>query len=282
MLEYLSAETGKIIAFPGGNSAITARLQDHLKRDLKPRSVRAGCITVKVRYTHDSVLVTYADPAGKLHTLRAKTCLFAAPKFIARKVIEGIPVDQEKAMQDIQYRGYVVGNVILNRSIPSPSFELYCLEGKMPPSPTAMNPSPRPFTDICFATWAKEDKTEHSVLTVYKPFAFDGDRQFLFNPAAHDKYKTRIFDGIQPILKALQLDEKNIQGIRMTRWGHSVPTASPGCVANGNLARSHRTIANRIFFANQDNWADPSFESSVLAADAAANEISKILHKQRT
>jgi hypothetical protein len=277
MLGFLAYETGELIAFPGGNSAIVDRLYQKLVSKNGQESLRSGAIVVDVRKVEERIRVTYLDSSYQLKTLRAEACIFAAPKFVARKVLRDLTPEQESAMAQLKYRGYVVANVILDRPAPSPSFELYCLEGTPPPSPSAIKPSPRAFTDICFGTWAQHEEVKRSVLTIYKGFAFDGDRQFLFSPLAHDKHKTRILGGMDPMLHALGLKKENIAGIRLTRWGHCMPVAQSGLIASGLVARASAPIGGRLFFANQDNLANPAFETAINESRKAADLAIQVL-----
>lgn len=281
MLEFISAETGTLLAFPGGNAAIAQAAYARLVAKVGSARVRSRCIVVQVTVEANGVLVTYADPEGRLKTVRAKTAIFAAPKFVAKHVIQNLPEEQLRAMKAISYRGYVVANLLLDRRIESPSYELYCLQGEVPPTPGPMRQSKRPFTDVVFGSWAQHDRTDRSVLTVYKAFAFDGDRQYLFNPATHDKFRGQVLEGIQPVLQGLGLGPQNIQVVRMTRWGHSLPVAWRGLIASGVAEKAHQPVGGRLFFANQDNWANPSFETAFEEALTAAEGALGVLGRER-
>jgi len=277
MLGFIVAETGTLLAFPGGNAAITQALFDRLNDELPDGSLRSSALVIDVKACETRVTVTYVEPDGSLRAVQAKTCVFASPKYVAKRVIQDLPAEQVRAMSRLRYRGYVVANVFLNRAVPSPSFELYCLQGSVPIAPTAGRPHTRPYTDICFGSWAQFDDVDHSVLTVYKAFAFDGDRQFLFNPGAHDKYRDQIYKGLAPVLQALGLSLDDVLGVRMTRWGHSLPVAETDFIASGTAAECHQPVGGRIFFANQDNWANPSFETCTDEARTAAALVREVL-----
>jgi hypothetical protein len=118
---------------------------------------------------------------------------------------------------------------------------------------------------------------DYGVLTLYKGLPMDGTRQFLFNPDYHSKFKRQIMNDLPPILAPLGLKQEDIMGMRLTRWGHALPVASVGIHTSGILEEMNRPIDGRIFFANQDNFVDPCFESSMLAAQEAADQVRKIL-----
>lgn len=276
-LNFLAAETDDVIAFPGGNAAITQALCNDLLKSGSPQSLRAGHLVLDVTAEADGVRVCYETPQRELRTLKARHCIMAAPKFVAKRVVSNMSAEQQKACDAIDYRAYVVANVFVDtrrikstRPEFSPCFDLYCLEGEVPPSPTAMRPPTRPYTDICFGSWAQKDAGDMGILTVYKPLPYQGARQFLFNPMSHSKYKSSIEGGIRDLLGRIGLQDSEVMGLRLTRWGHSMPLAQRGALSGGQLEMASRPIENKIFFANQDNWVNPSFETAVAVASQVA------------
>lgn len=273
MLNFITSETDQVLALPGGNAAITEALYQKLNRELPPNSLRAGCFVIDITPNAEGVQILYEDAKRVLRCLQAKSCVFAAPKFVAAKVINGLPLVQYQAISNITYRAYIVANVLLNRKIQSPTYELYDLKGRVPEAPRAMSPSDRPFTDICFGSWAAEPSTDRGVITVYKALPYDGGRQFLFNPMAHNKNKLQIENQIPELLTAMGLTPKDVAGIRMTRFGHSLPLATVGALTNGLAASASQSLGRRIVFANQDNYLNPSFEAAFASAKEAARQL---------
>ena len=273
MLNFITAETDTILAFPGGNAAIAQKIYEKIIGLKKPSQIQSRSIVLDVRTVGDFVEVTYENAQGELKTIQSKTCIFAAPKMIAPYVFPTLPKEQLAAIKKISYRGYIASNIIIKKPFQSPSFELYCLRGEVPEAPRAMNQGDRHFTDICFGTWAQKDQVNYGVLTLYKAFPFDGARQFLFSPQAHEKHKSRMLAQAEPILKSLNLVPEDILGTRLTRWGHSLPLAKVGLIASGVLQIASQDYDNKIFFANQDNWASPCFEASIGEAERAVEKV---------
>lgn len=265
-LGFLAAETGNVAAFPGGNSYIALKMAAQIRKKRGNNALRSGCMVLKVETVNDSVTVLYEDSMGNLKKIRANHAIMSCPKFVAAKLIPDMADDQRKAIEHLSYRAYLVANLMTTNAIQSPSYELYCLQGKMPPTPTAMNKGNRSFSDICFGTWAQDDKPQHSVLTLYHGLAFDGARQFLFNPAAHEKYKNLYLKDVEPVLNNLGLTADDIHGIRLTRWGHALPLSRVGLFNAGYPQLASSSINNRIHFANQDNWMNPCIETAHLEA----------------
>lgn len=277
MLNFITADIQGIVALPGGNALVAQRLVEALKRQLPPSSLQAGALVIDVAPVERGVRICYEDSARKLRTVLARKCVYAAPKFTAEKVIDALPAAQLHAIEDIDYRAYIVANIILKKSFTAPCYELFYLRGEPPRRPTAMNPSDRVFTDVCFAQWAAPMKGTPSVLTAYKALPYQGARQFLFHPGSHSKHLTAFQGELVDALAPMGVRASDVAGIRLTRWGHSIPVAGVGMLSSGVLDRASAPIANRIFFANQDNFANPCFESALIAAEQASKRLSHTL-----
>ncbi|MGZ3770582.1 MAG: FAD-dependent oxidoreductase [Bdellovibrio sp.] len=265
-LGFISSETANLMAFPGGNSFIVHRMAQRIGKSAGGNSLRSDCMVLRVQSEGGSATVLYEDGFGTLKKIRAKHVVMACQKFVAKRLIPEMNAVQTNAIDNLTYRAYVVANILTRQPIQSPSYELYSLQGKVPQSPSAMNKGDRSFTDICFGSWAQQDQTQHGVLTLYHGLPFDGARQFLFNPASHDKYKNYYLKDIEPVLNALNLSEGDIHGVRLTRWGHSLPLSRTGLINSGYPQLASTTIENCIHFANQDNWMNPCFETAHQAA----------------
>jgi hypothetical protein len=260
-----------VLALPGGNAGIAQRLFDIINAQTSANSLRAEAFVLKVqKVSNGCVWITYEDASGKLITVEADSCIVASPKFVAKLIVDNIPAPQLKLMGDLSYRGYIVGNAIFNKPFTSPSFDVYCFKGDKPEMPSAMDTGSRAFSDVCFGTWAQNDNAPNGVLTVYKALPYDGGRQFLFSPQAHEKHKKIITDELKNFTASVGLNFNDIKGMRMTRWGHSLPVASRGLIQSGFLAKMTQPVDGKIFFANQDNWANPAFECAFAAAKEAS------------
>lgn len=278
VLNFVASEVDGILALPGGNAAIAERLMDKINEVTTTGSIRNNAFVVRVQKRINGLIwVTYEDGNGVMKTIETESCIVASPKFVAKFIVQGLPDDQIKLMDDLSYRGYIVGNAIFNHPISSPSFDIFCFKDEVPRTPSAMNQSKRAFPDVCFGTWAADDKTQNGVLTVYRALPYDGGRQFLFNPNAHDKHKKIIEEELKEFSAVVGVNFMDIKGMRMTRWGHSLPVAQVGLIQSGHLEKMNRPIGGKIFFANQDNWANPAFECSFAAAKEATDAVLKFV-----
>lgn len=268
-LNFVSSETQGVLAFPGGNSAITSALHAHLRRALPPGSLASNSIVLEVKETSAGVEVLYEDTEGTLRLIHARTVVFAAPKYVAKALIKDISPGQAEAWKSMHYRAYVVANVLLRQKISAEAFDLFYLKGKVPEAPSFGRRPARPFTDLVYADWANGDKSPRSVLTLYKPFPYEGARNTLMDTVSHNRIVKEVETEARLTLQQLGVPEGSIEGIRLTRWGHSVPVAAPGLIASGMMEKigaSH----GRIHFANQDNYMNPAFETAFAAAQRAS------------
>ena len=276
VLNFVCSEVDGVIALPGGNAAICERIIEVLDKKLTPSSLRASAFVLKVsNMSNGTVWVTYKDSLGVIKTIECDSCVVSSPKFVAKKIVHGLPKEQYDLMNRILYRGYIVANAIYEKPLQSISYDLFCHEGRFPEMPNVKRQGDRVFTDLIFGTWAQNDYSKNGIITVYKPLPFDGARQFLFSPMAHEGNKAPIVKEIEKFAQGLGINEK-MKGIRLTRWGHSLPIASKGLLASGYLEKMNRPVG-KIFFANQDNYANPAFETAFTAAEEVRNLIDNIL-----
>ena len=275
MLNFITSETIGVLAFPAGNSFITFQLQKALEAN--HCAVESSAFVIQVKTNAKGVVVTYENSAGQLKAIQCDRCVVAAPKYVASKIVPEITPERIRQIARISYRGYIVANVILNKKIVSEGFDVFTMTGVMPETPAALSPPVKGFSDVCFGSWAQNDAVDESVLTLYRPLPYDGARQFLFSPMAYDKTNAQIAPDLDVFLKQLGLSRADVKGIRLTRWGHSLPIAQVGLLTNGVLESISASIQDRIYFANQDNFANPAFETAFAAAEMAANEVLKNL-----
>ncbi len=274
VLNFVASEVDGILVLPGGNALIAQKLFEKITELTSKNSLRAGAIVLRVEAKKEKeVWITYEDFSGVIKTVVAENCIVSSPKFVTKHIVRGIPENQAKVMDQIQYRAYLVCNALYEGRFESQGYDVYCMNGEMPAAPTSLRPPKRAFSDVCFGSWAVDDKTNYGVLSIYKALPYDGARQFLFNPGSHDKHKNLIMSELPDFAKACGVDHSKLKGVRMTRWGHAVPIAQINMMASGKLALMNRPILNSIFFANQDNWVNPAFECAYDVAIDAATKI---------
>ncbi|MBX2986609.1 MAG: FAD-dependent oxidoreductase [Bdellovibrionaceae bacterium] len=274
-INFLASESEGLIAFPGGNSYVARGLLQFLSRRLSPNSLRPGVLVLEIKTVGDEVQLL-VEKNDQLQTIACRACVVAAPKYVAQYIVPGMTPLQRQTARQLQYRAFIVANVLVNAKAPSPTFDAFRLEGEVPPSPTFGHPSLRPFTDVCFANWAGGDRSNRTVLTLYRPFPYDA-RTVLASASAFNRLRGEFLQGAAEVLEAMRVPSQTIAGIRLTRWGHAVPMAQAGFLASHADEVFKQPTDGRIFYANQDNDANPSFESAFHNAEIAAANILRLL-----
>jgi hypothetical protein len=98
---------------------------------------------------------------------------------------------------------------------------------------------------------------------MYRPMPYDGGRSELFASGAYEKFRAEFENQIRhDVLPVLKINPNELVDIRLTQWGHAIPLAQPGLLANEVCQRVRAPHKNRVFFVEQDNWALPAMETS--------------------
>ena len=266
---FVSDTCGHPTAYPGGNGFVAQAMYEKIKARGNV-TMKGGAFAVDIVVKNGKPQICYKN-GTVLESVTANKCIVAAPKFVMRKVITGLDPVQDKAMDEITMRAYLVANVMLKKKIPSRGYDMYTLKGKVP-THEYNDSKERTYTDIVFADWAAKDNTPATALTLYLPLPYDMAQQYLFVDTLYQKYEDRLKSTLPEVLSSLNLSWSDVEGWRLVRYGHSMPVARTGHVANGTFERASKDIAGCIFFANQDNWGNPCFETSWKCAVEAAKK----------
>ncbi len=269
-LNFAAAETDGVISFPGGNAAIAeALMQKTFFSSTSKGKVQTSAIVLEIKNTSSGVEVLYEDANRTLRLIRAKVAIVAAPKFVGRYIVKDLPVEQKNAWASINYRAYAVANVLLKTKKSYDSFDLFCLNGQVPKPPSFTRPNTQPWTDIVEADWSNHHRGTRSILTIYKPYPYDGARNTLYSDLALEKIKKEINMELPKFLPTIGHSTYDIEDLRVARWGHALPLARIGWASNGMLEKIHAPHG-KVAFANQDCLLNPAFESCLARAAEAA------------
>jgi hypothetical protein len=266
---YVNDTCGQPFTFPGGNGFVTQAMYDALKSRGNV-TMKGGAFAVDVAVKNGKAQVCYKN-GNALETVMANKCIVASPKKVAQFVVANLDAAQKKAMNDIPIRAYLVANVFLKKKIPSRGYDVYTLKGTVP-TDEHTDSRDRVYSDIIFADWAGRDNTTASALTIYLPLPYDMAQQYLFLDTLYQKYEERLKATLPEVLFSLGCTWADVDGWRLVRYGHSMPVARTGYIANGNFERAAKDIGGCIYFANQDNWGNPCFETAWKSAVEAAKK----------
>ncbi|MBI1859592.1 MAG: FAD-dependent oxidoreductase [Deltaproteobacteria bacterium] len=266
-LNFLAGDAGGTCMVPGGNAGIAEKLYRAMDGQVR---LRTESIVVRVELYKGGVRVAYVDREQKLRSVLARKVVVAAPKYVAKHIVADLSESQKAAMGEIKYRGYAIGTVCLKAQPPEGNYcDVYVLGDGVAVKPQGS----RRGTDVVIANFAS-GFLGNTVLSVYRPLAFEGGRPKLLAQNAYSELRTEFEQQIQgEILPLFGYHKSQVADFRMNRWGHALPLAEVGAITSGRYERARQTVGGRILFANQDNWALPAFEVCVSEALSATEAL---------
>lgn len=279
-LNFFAAEFGGILIYPGGNAFIAKRLTEGIARR-KPRMVRTGAWVLRVEPSPDPQgYAVLAYEQGRVRRYHARAVIFASPLFLAPTIVRSLPDDQRRAIATLDYRSYVVANVLLGRRVDRifqlrgfrNGYELTRVHGPEARGQSAEQISRKKvFSDAVvadFPVWRHADK---AVLTVYRPHPYASGRVELTSRTyaeVEDDVRAAVFEAFS----RHGLRAADIEDIRISRWGHPMIVARPGQLADGTMERAARPQPG-LFFAHTDVQGAPAYENALAAAMDAVDAV---------
>jgi phytoene dehydrogenase-like protein len=260
-LNFWASEFMPRYTFPGGNALAAEMLHAAVEKAGKGR-ILSPATAVFVENTGSGVSVTYLDREGKAHLIEAKTAIMACPKFVARHIVKGLPKDQDAAIAGLSYGSYVVANALCSAPIVEASYDTWT--------------DAAPFTDFIVADWvtrsgvARRAKTNHQVLSVYWPVAYDHEAPL--KDGAYGSFRQGTIDGLAKLLPGAK---GKIVDVRLARWGHALCHAKPGWYVD--RSEIVKRPVGRVLFAHSDNQGLPAFESALIEGLEAAKQARGLL-----
>ncbi len=242
--------------WPGGLGAITKKLADILQPKYGDR-MQTGATTVAVVSEKEEVQVTYVR-GGELKTVAAKAVIMATPKFITRRIVDGLPDKQSEAMHQIRYIPYPVVNLIFDKPVFNHGYDTWC------PGNT--------FTDFVVADWVIQKQAGYqqkfNILSCYTPMK-EEDRGYLLNEIGARKIAANVLSDFQKLMPALNIDPVEVH---IYRRGHPLYMSTPGLYTQVQPLARHPM--DRVFFANTDSEGPESTTNEgIKAAQRAVKEV---------
>ncbi|MDQ7823257.1 MAG: FAD-dependent oxidoreductase [Candidatus Eremiobacteraeota bacterium] len=288
-LNWFAAEfsEGGVGVLPGGNGRISTMLARKIE------SLDAGCLkcghpVVDVAFDEKSrtsaVTVAFREKEGSssYRTYQARFVVMACPLTVTRRILNTeLPESVRQGLGELAYSGYVVANALINSRVFTSYWDTYCLNdygtiGKAGESFYRQ----KPFQDLVNATWAlektlerqgKPSRQDKTVITIYSPHPFDGQRKLLLSDDYMHNLRVRIKDDLLSRLAPQGLKEQAIEKITLARWGHAMLQARPGLLSGGLIDRLQESVASKgIFFAGTEIMGAPTIENCHITARAAA------------
>jgi len=241
------------------------------------RRLRTGCRVVDVRLLDHGAQVTWVDPDGEPRSLAARHVVMAGPKHVCKYVLHDLGrLDPDKldAMHHIDYGAYLVANILLEAPIERDFYDVFLVGDKSFPMHPGVLQTERPVIDVLRGDYHRPNEGGRSVLTLYWPLPFAAARVLVLGEGFSVQAR-RLAPQVREVLALLGVPVSAVRQVRLTRWGHAMPLATPQFIADGRAARVQRPLGGCIHFVNQDNWALPAVENSLLDARRVAATIDR-------
>jgi protoporphyrinogen oxidase len=234
--------------FVGGLGAISKRLAETLEAKHKDRML-PGATIVAVENDKSEAQVTYIQ-GGELKTAAAKVVIMATPKFITRRLVQGLPERQSDAMQEMRYIPYAVVNLIYDKPVFNGGYDTWC-------------PGSR-FSDVIVADWVIKKQAgyqqKYNILSCYTPL-HESERSLLLSEAGARKLAGQVLTDFQKLMPSTNVDPVEVH---IYRRGHPLYMSTPGLFSK--IQPVVREPFERIFFANTDSEGPVSGTGPAIAA----------------
>jgi len=277
-LNFYCGDQTELMVFPGGNAQITQALYNDLDKVLSPGNIRTNELVVSVRVEGQKTFVTSirseirSDLKNETLVVTETECeaaIMSCPKFVINRVLQDIEPERRAAISKMKYRPYLTANILLNVPIEKFFYSLRVIES------SGFN---HMSTDVAYGSFAS-NKSNNTVLTIYRPLGREGDRVKLLEPAAYERFRKSFEDELrEKVFSVLNLKNSDIFDIRISRFGHALPLAAPGLLVDDVGPKVRAPFKDRVFFVEQDNWALPAVETCFLEASYFRSRVEKILN----
>ena len=245
--------------WPGGIGALSKHLAETLRARFGDRMLTSATI-IAVSPEKNGVHVTYFE-GRELKTVAAKAVIMATPKFITRRLVEGLPQAQSEAMHQIHYIPYAVVNLIFDKQVFNKGYDTWCPGNK--------------FTDFIVADWVVRNQPGYqpkfNILSCYTPLPED-DRGYLLTEPSARKIAQTVLKDFQKLFPGSDVDPLEVH---IYRRGHPMYMSTPKLYTD--VQPLVRQSMERVFFANTDSQGPESSTSEAIAA--ARRVVAEVEHR---
>jgi len=245
----------------GGIGMASRRVLESLGEGGRKR-LRSGCVVYRVRRVGSKVHVNFFEE-GRPRTIEARAVVMAAPKFITKMLVEGLPADQYSAMSKMRYAPYPTYNLCFDRVVYNQGYDNYPVGAKN-------------LTDFIPADWVAHgeggDLGRKQVLTVYAPRP-EIERLDLVND---EKTLAKAQAAVGELAGMFPSWLDHLKEVRIYRRGHPMPMSIPGYFTK--LQPLARRDLPPVYFGHCDSMGEVSdffyaALSGIKAAQKAATHL---------
>jgi protoporphyrinogen oxidase len=259
-------EAQPLITWPEGNGKLVAHLLSRIGEH-----VLSGAAVCEINPIENGALELTAFNAANNEPIgiRAQHVIFAAPQFLARRLIRPWRENPPAHLSEFQYGAWFVANLFLkDRPAAQPQGHPLCWDNVLYESPSL---------GYVVATHQTELDRGPTVLTYYYPLC-DSD------PRAA---RTRLLSLNRDACAELALSDLSIahpdirrltERLDVMRWGHAMIRPRPGFLWGSARAKAGEAFGN-IHFAHSDLSGVALFEEAFFQGNRAAEEILRVTHR---
>jgi protoporphyrinogen oxidase len=254
-INFLGSEFSPTLTQPGGNAYIAKMLTAKIGAE----RIKTKCFVAQAKIEGTEVVVSYLED-GVPKSVKAKTVIYAAPRYIARHVLPDLVAAGRDEGSNFIYTPYLVANVRVTETPVELGYDNW-LHGDYS------------FTDVIVADWAglpdpkAADPKRDNVLTLYSPQYGPGKRSELLTTEL-EVYEELLLGDLEKVVPGIR---DVVTEFNLYRWGHAMLAPEKGFVFGADRVGSQAPV-DRIFFACNDVDGLPAFENAVAAAFRAADE----------
>ncbi|MBU3742029.1 MAG: FAD-dependent oxidoreductase [Candidatus Kapabacteria bacterium] len=259
LLNFYSAEFG---ASFGGERYTVMGGPSSIARGLAARTtIQHDECVLRIAQEGSGVQIDSMRPDGSVTRTTARTVIVAAPKFVASRIVQGLPDVQRNAMQQLQYAPYMTVHVASTGSMLStPAFDTWHI------------PATETYTDIVSAPQPARRPGSTHVCSIYAPLRRTERATALDDDAMAQRVGHIMADMLvhAPVGAADGITE-----IYAWAWGHGIviPTVGSHLQASLHVRRPH----GRVVFAGTDNDASPAIENAIASGIRSAADVLRLL-----
>ena len=254
-LNFYSVEFGDAFNLPcytmqGGLGAIAASAEQYLGMHVRPNAV-----AVRVANASTGVDVSYIDATtGQFVLVQAKKAIVATSKKTARKIVLGLPDDQSKAMDKLQYSPYITVALCCN----APLFDVRAFD-------FWQGDKHGRYTDIIDVSSSQDAVNKFHRTGVYVYMVSAPQPKFsltgLFQPTIEERLVSVAQDIAAAVGENIPGARDKMEELHIFDWVESmvIPTVGSYQKLVPLISRPH----GNIHFAHSDNDIAPGYENAV-------------------
>lgn len=253
----LQDPAGTAHVFKGGNPAIANTLKAKLNAINTERN-KTGCFVWNITATEDGATVVYQDNLGKMHKVKCRKVITAAPPLVSSRITTGMSDTVKAHLLSFKYGAYLVANFCMKKKVFNGSYDNWV-------------GAPFTFSDVITAETPYIASNTYkpsmgSVLTMYHPWTPGTDGRALLFEGDRERFSTEL---VQQMQKLVPQFDKNLEKVVLSRWGHAMVVARPGFFKLVQKLQAEQT--GSYILAHNSMHGLPCAESAIGAARRAVN-----------